>query len=195
MNKIVLKEFLKSLRMAFLRKKYGLKSVHKTFYMGNNCHVFSDLKAGAFSYVGTGSVLYPKVQIGNYSMIAGDVRILGGDHTFDTPGMPIIFSKRGIIKSTVIGDDVWIGANSIIMTGVKIGDGAIVAAGSVVTKDIQSYSIVGGVPAVEIKKRFNDTEIIVHKQMLERSYKDNGFSVFDLCANKYVHALNDDNFI
>ncbi|CAI8939065.1 MULTISPECIES: Vat family streptogramin A O-acetyltransferase [Bacillus] len=60
---------------------------------------------------------------------------------------------------TVIGNDVWIGMDATIMPGVKIGDGAIIAAKSVVTKDILPYTIVGGNPAVEIKKRFSD-EII-----------------------------------
>ena len=59
----------------------------------------------------------------------------------------------------VIGNDVWIGSNVIILPGVAIGDGAILAAGTVVTKDVEPYSIVGGVPAKTIRKRFNDEEI------------------------------------
>ena len=58
-----------------------------------------------------------------------------------------------------IGCDVWIGANVLILNGVHIGDGAIIAAGAVVTKDVADYSIVGGVPAKEIRKRFNDEDI------------------------------------
>lgn len=56
----------------------------------------------------------------------------------------------------VIGNDVWIGANSIILPGVNIGDGAVIAAGAVVTRDVEPYAIVGGVPAKSIKKRFDD---------------------------------------
>ncbi|TAL67630.1 MAG: CatB-related O-acetyltransferase [Bacteroidetes bacterium] len=58
-----------------------------------------------------------------------------------------------------IGNDVWIANNVIILDGVKIGDGAILAAGSVVTKDVESYTIAGGVPAKPIRKRFTDEQI------------------------------------
>lgn len=58
-----------------------------------------------------------------------------------------------------IGNDVWIGQNAVIMDGVKIGDGAIVAAGAVVTKDVAPYAIVGGVPAKLIKYRFDEATI------------------------------------
>jgi len=67
-------------------------------------------------------------------------------------------------ESVEIGNDVWIGANVIILPGVKISDGAILAAGAVVTKNVDPYYIVGGVPAKTIKKRFNDEEI---KKMLK----------------------------
>lgn len=60
---------------------------------------------------------------------------------------------------TEIGNDVWIGFNSTIMPGIKIGDGAIIASNSTVTKDVKPYSIVGGNPAKEIKKRFSKEQI------------------------------------
>lgn len=56
-------------------------------------------------------------------------------------------------KDVIIGNDVWLGANTVVVAGVTIGDGAITAAGSVVTKDVQEYTIVGGNPAQVIKKR------------------------------------------
>ena len=67
-------------------------------------------------------------------------------------------------KKTYIGNDVWIGANVVIKSGVKIGDGAIIGAGAVVTKDVEPYSVVVGVPARVVRKRFNE-EII--KKLLE----------------------------
>ena len=58
-----------------------------------------------------------------------------------------------------IGNDVWIGMNAMILSGVKIGDGAVVGAGSVVTKDVEPYAVVAGNPAREIRKRFDDQTI------------------------------------
>lgn len=70
-----------------------------------------------------------------------------------------VCSFSGEAKMTEIGNDVWIGDHAVIMGGVKIGDGAIVAAGAVVTKDVPPYAIVGGVPAKVIKYRFDETTI------------------------------------
>ena len=102
-------------------------------------------------------------------MIANDVRILGGDHHYyKKVGIPIIFAGRSEMRQTIIGDDVWIGASSIIMTGYdwKWSD---VAAGSVVTKNLTPYGIYGGVPAQLIKMRFIEDEIKIHESMLQKS--------------------------
>ena len=99
-------------------------------------------------------------------MLASQVAIVGGDHNYRNPGVPTVFSGRDKLEPTYIGDDVWIGTRSVIMTGVRIGDGAIVAAGSVVTKDVDPYTIVGGVPAKFIKMRFSDDDIKRHQKML-----------------------------
>ena len=92
-------------------------------------------------------------------------RIILGDNLLMGPGVKIFSSNHGtasddimnqqewVEKDIDIGNDVWIGANAVILPGVKIADGAIVAAGAVVTKDIEPYVIVGGVPAKQIKKR------------------------------------------
>ena len=160
---------LRLLKRRFYIFKYGLKSVNKTFIATANCHISKDFKAGAYSYVGPGSTIYPKVSIGKYTMIANDVHILGGDHKFDKVGIPIIFSGRGNLKETIIGDDVWVGAYSVIMSGVHIGNGAIVAAGSVISKDVAPYSIVGGHNKL-IRMRFDSQEAILkHEKMLELS--------------------------
>ena len=74
-----------------------------------------------------------------------------------------------IKKQLLIGSDVWIGANAVILRGVTVGNGAVIAAGAVVNKDVPSYAIVGGVPAKIIKFRFND-EII--KKLKESKWYD-----------------------
>lgn len=107
-----------------------------------------------------------KLIIGNYVAIASGVIILmGGNHNHRTDWITIhpfenhfkdSFQNKG---DTIIKSDAWLGMNSMIMPGVTIGQGAIVAARSVVTKDVAPYTIVGGNPARLIKKRFTDEQI------------------------------------
>ena len=110
--------------------------------------------------------------IGSFCSIADNVIIGPSSHPYNwVGGSPVFYSGRDSIKAkfsefdrekplrTVIGSDVWIGINSIIKSGVKIGHGSIIGMGSVVTKDVDPYTIVGGCPAKVIKKRFNDNII------------------------------------
>lgn len=107
------------------------------------------------------------LNIGSYVSIAPDVKfILGGNHRYDTistyPFKVKLAKERKEAYSNgkiTVCDDVWIGMNSIIMSGVTVGKGAVIAAGSVVVKDVPEYSIVGGNPARVIKYRF-ENEII-----------------------------------
>lgn len=147
---------------------YGLRNVHTSFNLGGSVSIHKSFKAGIYSYVGPGCIIYPEVSIGNYTMLAQNVQIIGDDHSYDIPGIPMISTPRPDIKSTVIGDDVWIGANSFIKTGVSIGDGVVVAFGSVVTKNLEPYGIYGGIPAKFIKSRFsNEQDRIIHQEMLK----------------------------
>ena len=100
-------------------------------------------------------------------MLAPEVAILGNDHIWDKPGVPIQFSGRPRQQNTAIGRDAWIGRRAIIMRGITIGDGAIVAANAVVTKDVPAYAVVAGVPARVIGERFEIDEQRVHQNMLE----------------------------
>ena len=109
------------------------------------------------------------IEIGNYCSIASNVIIQEFYHRMDLPTTYGIYSKilnihdeklQKISKgSIIISDDVWIGSNSVILSGVKIGRGAIIGAGAVVTKDVDPYTIVGGNPAKTIRKRFSDNYI------------------------------------
>ncbi len=154
--------------MFFVRRRYGLRKVHRTFYLGGKANISRDFRAGAHSYVGRGSCICPGVSIGNYAVISHDVTILGGDHRYDVPGTPIYFTERPPLHETVIEDDVWIGHRVIVKAGVRIARGAVVGAGAVVTKDVPPYAIVAGVPARKIGERFPDTsDRAAHDAMLD----------------------------
>jgi acetyltransferase-like isoleucine patch superfamily enzyme len=97
-----------------------------------------------------------KVTCGNGVRIASHASIVGFNHGFDDPDRPI--HRQGVISlGIVIGDDVWVGANCVILDGVTIGNGAVIAAGAVVTKDVPHYAIVAGVPAKRLRERFPAT--------------------------------------
>jgi virginiamycin A acetyltransferase len=114
-----------------------------------------------------------KLIIGKFCMIASDVTFImnGANHLADAIssypfaifGEDWAYAMDGksypVKGDTIIGNDIWIGYKATIMPGIKIGDGAIIATGSVVTKDVEPYSIVGGNPAKEIRKRFSGEEI------------------------------------
>lgn len=162
--------------MTWFRYKYNLKNVHKTFYMGGKSWISKDLITEEHVFIAAGCSIYPKVHIGKYTMFGPDVSIRGGDHNFDDPKVPMIFSGRPEMPSTKIGQDVWIGAGVFIKAGVTIGNGAIIAAASVVTKDVPEYAIYGGNPAKLIRMRFAAEEIIRHKKMLQSKNIKNNFT-------------------
>jgi len=145
-----------------------LRNVHPTFYAAPGSRIAPDLIAREYSYVGPGSIIGPKVELGAYSMIGPRVMIVGGDHLYDKPGTPIIFSGRPNLKATVIEADAWICAGAILIAGVRIGRGAIVAAGAVITHDVPPYEIHGGVPGRKLRDRFVGAQRETHEAMLQR---------------------------
>lgn len=93
-----------------------------------------------------------KIRIGNYVHTGANVMIIAFNHAFDTRNIPTI--KQDYYDADItIGDDVWIGGGSVILAGVEIGKGAIIAAGAVVNSDIPEFAIAGGVPAKVLKYR------------------------------------------
>jgi acetyltransferase-like isoleucine patch superfamily enzyme len=112
-------------------------------------------------------VILVDLEIGNKVLIADNVALLNSDdHCFDIVGKTIRDSGRGDKFKIVIEDDVWIGHGAILLSPLHVGQGSIIAAGSVVTKDVKPYSIVAGNPARVIKMRFTEDQINEHERNL-----------------------------
>jgi acetyltransferase-like isoleucine patch superfamily enzyme len=143
--------------------------VDSTCFIGDGVRIARDIETGPYSFIGDHCRIGPGVTIGKYTMLAPEVAVVGADHVFQIAGCPITFSGRPELPRTIIGDDVWLGFRSIVMAGIRVGDGAIVAAGSVVTKDVPALEIWGGVPARFIRRRFSDADDEeYHRVMLRR---------------------------
>ncbi len=113
-----------------------------------------NIKIGKNCSINPYTVLYGhgNLTIGDNVLIAGHCLIIPANHKFENLDVPI--NKQGEIrKGIIIEDNVWIGSGCRILDGVTIGTGSIVAAGAVVNKNVEPYTVVGGVPAKEIKKR------------------------------------------
>lgn len=139
-------------------------------------HTTAKVKVGEYTY-GLPTVMHwgekASLKVGKYCSFAPNVVIsLGGNHRIDWvttypfsslqetwPEAAMIEGSPATKGDVVIGNDVWVGYGATILSGVTIGDGAVVAACSVVTKDVAPYAIVAGNPARQIKKRFDDATI------------------------------------
>lgn len=166
MNK--LKKILKRLFRIIIGKKgiYGKYSKGNKF--ANNVYMVEAAVIGKYNYIGPYTMINNTV-IGNYCSIGPSVKLGQGQHSinFITTYQKISSDLIGhsLTESpTVIGNDVWCGANVVIMQGVKIGDGVVIGANAVVTKDIPDYAIAVGIPAKIIKYRFNEKEIKLIKK-------------------------------
>ncbi|MFT4802600.1 MAG: virginiamycin A acetyltransferase [Flavobacteriaceae bacterium] len=146
----------------------GLQNVD---FEGNNAvldasNFNGNVKVGYATTFSTHNIIHGDIEIGKYCQFGPYASI----NTYNHPMIHMTtyinkrllngaMSKYKTSDKTVIGNDVWIGKNAIILGGIKIGNGVVIAAGSVVTKDVKDYQIVGGVPAKIIKPRFSDTII------------------------------------
>lgn len=121
---------------------------------------YKTIDIGSHVFIGGNAWFSGEIYIGNYVMFGPSVSILGGDHEYKNLEKPMFFIKENAQRCApvILEEDVWIGANVTILKGVTIKRGAIVAAGSVVNKDVEAYSIYGGIPAKKIGVRFNADE-------------------------------------
>lgn len=174
--------FRKRIKHAVLQKN-NKNSILASNASINNCElsnyvvvfnnvILENTKIGEHSYIQRDSKIFNSV-IGKFCSIASNVTIAPGIHPTNqvsthpafflqnTP-LAITFADRDYFafsKKVEIGNDVWIGERAIILDGITIGSGAIIAAGSVVTKNVQPYAVVGGVPAKFIRYRFSEAQI------------------------------------
>lgn len=112
-----------------------------------------DISVGDNSGIGINCLVGDHATIGNNVMMGPDVIILTRNHKYEREDIPMRKQGYSRVEPVIIEDDVWIGTRAIILPGVRIGQGAIIAAGAVVTKDVSAYTVVGGNPAAEIKNR------------------------------------------
>lgn len=134
-----------------------------------------DVVIGNNVQFGNGCNVASNVHFGNNVLMAGNVQFVGRhDHSFSMPGVTIWDGERGENGTTVVEDDVWLGASVIVISGVTIGRGSIVAAGSVVTGDIPPCEIWAGVPAKKVKDRFTcEADKVKHLAFLEEKRREN----------------------
>ena len=178
---------IENIRYGFSRKKIHkyrkVKEINSLLHGYNTLFEgvsITECEIGEFSYIQKYSTLY-KTKVGKFCSIADHVRTGFGNHPTEMvstypsfysdtkTGLGYSFfngdSKYEMYRKTKngflveIGNDVWIGAQTLILDGVTIGDGAVIAAGSIVTKDIEPYAIYGGVPAKLIRYRFSSSII------------------------------------
>lgn len=153
-------------------------------------------RVGAYSYISPNTEV-ENAEIGRFCSIADHCRIGMGTHNIDQISTSPIFTQKvngakvrwvdenvndSPLLKVSIGNDVWVGSRAMILGGVSIGDGAVVAAGAVVTKDVPAYAIVGGVPAKIIKHRFSK-ELI--DRLVELKWWNYSEAVLKECINLF----------
>lgn len=167
--------YIKKTKNYFLKKYLASKfsSVGNDVYIGNNgIFTYENIEIGNDVYIGSNACFqsqYGKILIGDHVMFGPGVHIHGGNHKYNEIGNLLKHTtpkKSGDDGIVTIEDDCWIGANAIILSGVTVGHGSVIGAGSIVTKNIPPYSIYTGSPAMKLRKRFNDEDMLCHIQKI-----------------------------
>jgi acetyltransferase-like isoleucine patch superfamily enzyme len=154
------------LRPAF--KKHGKKFL----FDPDDLFTYETIQVGDYVSIGNGAkfiALESGIIIGNKVLFGPNVSIRGGNHNTSVVGRFIydVQEKRpDDDQCVIVEDDVWVGTNVVILKGVRVGRGSIVAAGAVVNREVPPYSIVAGIPAKVIKMRFDIDTIMRHEAML-----------------------------
>ena len=163
-------QLIRKIRFFYLiNLKWSRFSFGKNPYIGRLVYMYArnNITVGDNFYIGKFSQIECDAEIGHNVIIANSVAFVGRyDHHYQQIGIPTRLASsirdknynwKGLEEKVIIEDDVWIGYGAIILSGVKICQGSIIAAGSLITKDVEAFTIYGGVPAKKIRNRF-DTE-------------------------------------
>lgn len=175
---------MRNLLRSLFQRVVRLYAVRANVTLGQRVHIgpFSHLWApnrlsvGNDVYIGKFCTIEIDGRIGNQVLIANGVGLVGRhDHDFTAVGVPVrsapwvgdkdYTAPRGI-EEVIVEDDVWLGYGCIVLSGVTIGRGAIVSAGAVVTRDVEPYAIVAGVPARKVGERFSPEDRQRHESLL-----------------------------
>ena len=153
--KIIRRRLLGIYRLFLLRLSNPSIKVGKGFFCASGCRVSNGRSViiGDNFYMGYNCHLGANMIVGKDVLFASEVAVVGGDHKIDNIDVHINYSGRDVFKTAEFGDGCWLGYGAIVLHGVKIGKGAVVAAGSVVTKNVEPDAIVAGNPAKFIRYR------------------------------------------
>lgn len=198
-SRIIKKLRLRSLKNSYIDKTSSIASGSQVINSSMNKH----------SFCGYDCIIVD-TEIGSFCSISDNCEIGRSGHTIDWVSTSPVFNKNkdqikkkyslhefNDNKKTIIGNDVWIGSRCLIKSGVKIGDGAVIGMGSVVTKDIPPYEIWGGNPAKYIKKRFSDHNIqelikLEWWKLSDYTIEQNAIHIRDI--NLFIQNLKKSNF-
>ena len=147
-------------------------------FIENNCDGhWNNVYCGTDIHIGKNNLFMcalAPVKIGDHVMFGPNVTIITGDHRIDLVGryMTTVCNEEKLPENdqpVVFEGDNWISANAIILKGVTVGKGAIIACGAVVNRDVPPYAIVGGIPAKVIRYRFTEEQLLEHSKKLKKN--------------------------
>ncbi|MFW7413860.1 glycosyltransferase [Demequina sp. SO4-18] len=173
--------YLRAFHQAIQRRTalHGRVTLERNVFIGQGSVVRSihGLSIGESTHVGRNCTIEASGSIGHHVLMAANVAIVGrDDHSISEVGVPILdaswIGDREVTPrdNTVIGSDVWLGYGAVVLTGIRIGDGAVVAAGSVVTRDVPDFAVVAGNPARQLAMRFEGESARTHLAALARRF-------------------------
>jgi acetyltransferase-like isoleucine patch superfamily enzyme len=182
---MVIIDLLKNLRTEYLRKVvYRKYKIDKGLFIGRRTRIWArdKVEIGRNFYMGKDSLIECDVVIGDNVMWGSKVAVIGRyDHHYQQVGTPTRlamqmidadYNWKGLGVITIIENDVWVGYGSTILAGIKVGEGSIIGAGSLVTRDVEPYSIYAGAPAKKMRSRFDTAEDLKrHLELVKSKYQ------------------------